>query len=66
MTFYLTDREIEVLKLLKEGLNNSEISEMLFISIHTVKAHLESIYNKLNVHNRVQAVVFALKNNIII
>ncbi|MCQ2754055.1 MAG: response regulator transcription factor [bacterium] len=65
MLFNLTAREIDVLQLLKEGFNNTEISKKLFISTHTVKAHLENIYEKLNVHNRVQAVVFAIQKGII-
>jgi len=53
----LTEREINVIKYLKEGLTNKEIANNLSISIHTVKAHLESIYEKLQVKNRVQAVI---------
>ncbi len=61
----LTQREIEILSLIIEGKSNPEISEELIISIHTVKAHIESIYRKLGVHNKVQAAVFAILNNII-
>lgn len=53
----LTEREINVITYLKEGLTNKEIANNLSISIHTVKAHLESIYEKLQVKNRVQAVI---------
>ena len=52
-----TEREIEVLELLFKGLNNREISDKLFISNHTTKVHVASIYKKLNVANRVQAVI---------
>lgn len=56
-----TEREIEVLHLLLEGLNNKEISQKLFISNHTTKAHVASIYKKLGVANRVQAAVKSVK-----
>ena len=56
----LTEREKDVLSLLSYGLTNKEISNKLHISIHTTKAHLESIYLKLEVQNRLQAVVKAV------
>ena len=56
-----TEREREVLFLLLKGLNNKEISKQLFISIHTTKAHVASIYKKLGVCNRVQAAIKSLK-----
>ena len=56
-TIMFTKREIEVLDLLVLGYNNSEISDKLSITNHTTKAHLASIYAKLNVNNRVQASV---------
>ena len=59
----LTAREYEVLKLIAEGLNNHQIADVLAISIHTVKAHVESIYRKFNVHNKVQTVIYAFFNN---
>ena len=58
---YLTERESHVLSLLAFGLTNKEISNKLHISVHTTKAHLESIYDKLDVSNRVQAVVRAVQ-----
>ena len=61
----LTEREKDVLKLLISGMDNSEIADKLFVSTHTIKAHLENIYEKFSVNNRVQAVVYALKNDII-
>lgn len=61
----LTERELEVLKLLSQGLEKSEIAERLFVSVHTVKAHTESIYRKFSVNNKVQAIIFAIKNEII-
>ena len=59
----LTKRELEVMKLIIQGYHNSKISEKLFISEHTTKAHISSIYEKLNVSNRVQAIVKYLKEN---
>ena len=56
-----TDRERDVLHLLLKGLNNKQISDELFISKHTTKAHIASIFKKLNVINRVQAAVMCIK-----
>ena len=61
----LTERELKIIKLLAKGMSNEEMSELLHISVHTTKAHLESIYEKLNVKNRVQAVVKSAQNGII-
>ena len=55
----LSDRELEVLRLVAIGLTNRQITEQLFIGIATVKTHLIKIYGKLNVNNRVQAVTAA-------
>jgi ATP/maltotriose-dependent transcriptional regulator MalT len=55
----LTDRELEVLRLLAEGLPNPDIAGRLFIAASTVKTHCEAIYSKLDVHNRTQAVARA-------
>ena len=54
-------REEEVMKLIIKGLTNAEIAADLVISPHTVKAHIEHIYSKLGVHNRLQAVMKYLK-----
>lgn len=59
----LTERELAVLKLVAEGLSNKQIADRLFISAHTTKAHLESIFQKFNVNNRLQAVLKALSEN---
>lgn len=59
----LTRREKEVLKYLVLGLSNEEISQKLYITVATVKAHLTAIFNKLGVKNRTQAIVAALKAN---
>ena len=53
---HLTEHEKKVLRLLVAGKNNMEIASELCISINTVKTHISNIYNKLNVHNRVEAV----------
>jgi DNA-binding CsgD family transcriptional regulator/ArsR family metal-binding transcriptional regulator len=63
--FGLTNREIEVLKLIAEGYTNNEISGILFISPHTVKSHMINIFNKLSVNDRTQAAVLATQNDII-
>lgn len=52
----LSEREIEVLKLLAAGLSNAEIAQKLYLSPNTLKAHTQNIYGKLDVHSRVQAV----------
>ena len=51
----LSERELEVLALLAEGLANREIASRLFLSLNTVKAHSRNIYGKLEVHNRTEA-----------
>ncbi|HET6444741.1 MAG TPA: LuxR C-terminal-related transcriptional regulator [candidate division Zixibacteria bacterium] len=51
----LSDREIEVLQLIAEGLTNQEIASRLFLSLNTVKVHTRNINGKLGVHNRMQA-----------
>ena len=61
----LTEREIEVLKLLAKGMLNKEIANALFISEKTVKNHISSIFRKLNVQDRTQAAVYAIKNKIV-
>ena len=61
----LTEREINILKLIMQGYANSQISKKIFISIHTVKAHIGSIIRKLDAKNRTNAVYIALKNNLL-
>ena len=61
----LSDREIEVLRLLAAGKGNAEIAEELFISPKTVKNHIASILVKLQIENRIQAAVYAVKAGII-
>jgi len=55
----ISEREIEVLQLLARGLTYQEIAQDLFVSVNTVKSHLKSIYSKLDVHNRREAVAQA-------
>lgn len=59
--YNLTDREVEVLEYICEGLNNGEISKLLDVSVNTVKVHVSSIIQKLGVEDRTQVVVKAYK-----
>ena len=61
----LTERENEVLKLLVQGKSNTQIAQELIVSVHTAKAHVCSILQKLCVDDRVQAAVKAIRENII-
>ena len=61
----LTSREIEVLKLVSQGKNNKEIGNELFITLATVKAHVSSIINKLNVSGRTEAAFVAREKGLI-
>jgi diguanylate cyclase (GGDEF)-like protein len=60
----LSDRELDVLKLIAEGKSNSQISEELFITVNTVRFHLANIYQKLSVSNRTEAANCYLKQDI--
>ena len=55
----LSDRELDVLKLIAKGCSNQEIADQLYISIHTVKTHSSNLYSKLDVKRRTQAVTRA-------
>jgi len=61
----LTEREHEILSIIVSGKDNNEISELLFISLQTVRNHIRHIYEKLHVHSKSQAVVKAIKEGII-
>jgi two-component system, NarL family, response regulator LiaR len=63
--FGLTQRELEVLRLMAEGLNNGEIAARLTISQSTVKFHIANVIHKLGVDTRTEAIVLAAKNNLI-
>jgi DNA-binding NarL/FixJ family response regulator len=61
----LTKRELEVLALIVEGLSNPEISEKLFVSLATTKAHVHSILQKLYISDRTKAAVYAIKEGLV-
>jgi DNA-binding NarL/FixJ family response regulator len=61
----LTPREVQVLQLLVKGLANKQIGEMLSITEHTVKDHLKSVFGKLQVVDRTEAVTAAINRGII-
>ncbi|HYF10696.1 MAG TPA: response regulator transcription factor [Actinomycetota bacterium] len=61
----LTDREMEVLQLVAQGLNNRDIAKQLFISENTVKNHIRNILEKLHLHSRMEAVVYAVREKMI-
>ncbi len=61
----LTERELDVLKLMVDGLNNAEIAERLVISLSTVKYHISNILGKLGVDNRVAAVTLAIQRKLV-
>jgi DNA-binding NarL/FixJ family response regulator len=61
----LTDREMEVLKLVARGMNNRDIAKELFISENTVKNHVRNILEKLQIHSRMEAVMIAVREKLI-
>jgi len=61
----LTAREIEVLRLVAKGHSNREVGQQLFISENTVKNHVRNILEKLHLHNRMEAVVYAMKESLL-
>ena len=61
----LTDREMEVLTLVAQGLNNRDIAKELFISENTVKNHVRNILEKLHLHSRMEAVVYAVREKLL-
>jgi DNA-binding NarL/FixJ family response regulator len=63
--FGLTKREMELLVQLKNGLTYEQIAANLFISYHTVRKHIENIYRKLQVNNKVEAISRAANNNLL-
>jgi DNA-binding NarL/FixJ family response regulator len=62
----LTDRELDILKLVGQGLSNKQIGKQLFISDRTVQAHLSNIFSKLNVSSRTEAVMHAVRKGWIV
>ena len=63
--FSLTRREVEILQLLVDGMDNQAIADKLFISIQTVRNHIRHIYEKLQVHSKSQAVVKAIREGLV-
>nr|WP_245941654.1 response regulator transcription factor [Vallicoccus soli] len=61
----LTDRELQVLRLVARGLNNRDIAKELFISENTVKNHVRNILEKLQLHSRMEAVVYAVREKLL-
>jgi DNA-binding CsgD family transcriptional regulator len=58
----LSEREVEILRLLATGLSNKEIAAQLFLSVNTIKVHLRNVFNKLNVQSRTEATLFAIQH----
>jgi len=61
----LTERELEVLRLVAKGLNNREVAKELFISENTVKNHVRNILEKLQLHSRMEAVMYAMREKLL-
>jgi DNA-binding NarL/FixJ family response regulator len=61
----LTEREIEVLRLVAQGASNPQIAEQLHITVNTVKVHLKNILSKLQVENRTQAAAYAVQSGLV-
>ncbi|MEP7356022.1 MAG: response regulator transcription factor, partial [Anaerolineales bacterium] len=61
----LSEREIEVLRMVARGASNPEIATGLCITVNTVKVHLRNILDKLQLHNRTQAATFALQSGLV-
>ncbi|MED4126888.1 MULTISPECIES: response regulator [Shouchella] len=61
---FLSEREIEITRMVGEGLSNAEISEALFLTIGTVKNYVSQLFTKLDVRDRTQLAIYAVKHNI--
>ena len=61
----ISEREVEIIKLIAEGFINKEIADKLFLSTHTVNTHRKNIMNKLGVSNATGIVIFAVKEKLI-
>ncbi|WP_445253160.1 response regulator transcription factor [Nostoc sp. 106C] len=61
----MSERELEVLRLIVEGYSNPEIAKTLYLSEHTLKTYVRGIMNKLLVNDRVQAAVAALRSGLV-
>jgi len=62
--FSLTPREVEIIRMIKDGLSTGEIAEKLFLGLETVKTHRKNIYFKLSITKSTELIKFALENNI--
>jgi DNA-binding NarL/FixJ family response regulator len=62
---HISDREMEIIKLIAEGLSNKEVADQLFLSTHTVTTHRKNIMNKLGVNNTAGLVLFAVRENLV-
>jgi LuxR family transcriptional regulator, maltose regulon positive regulatory protein len=62
---HLSERELEVLRLVAAGMSNAQISRTLFVSLATVKKHINNIYRKLGTHSRTGAVARARESNLL-
>jgi DNA-binding NarL/FixJ family response regulator len=63
--FNVSEREMEIIKLIAEGLSNKEVADKLFLSTHTVTTHRKNIMNKLGINNTAGLVLFAVRENLI-
>lgn len=61
----ITERELDIIKLVAEGHSNKQIADILFLSTHTVTTHRKNIMNKLEVNNTAGLVMYAIKNNLL-
>ena len=62
--FGLTELELKILRLMSEGLSNEEISEIACLARETIKGHLKSLFRKLDVKNRTEAAVLAVRQEL--
>ncbi len=62
---HISDREMEIVKLIAEGLSNKEVADKLFLSTHTVTTHRKNIMSKLGVNNTAGLVLFAVRENLV-
>ena len=65
VTDKLSDREVEILKLLAQGLTNAEIAERLFLTRGTVRNYVSAVLNKLDVDDRTQAAILAIRHGLV-
>ena len=61
----MSERELQVLRLLPTALSSTEMAQALFVSVNTVRSHLKSIYTKLSAHSRYEAVARAKELNLL-